>query len=239
MTGFPAIVLHGVSKRYGRDVTALSDVTLRVEVGEFVSIIGPSAAGKTTLLHLIAGLDAASSGRIVVAGRDLSALSDDARSDLRLRTIGLVFQAFNLFPTFTAEENVAWPVRFLGLGRREAHERAAALLERLGIDPSARTRLPAELSSGEQQRVAIARALVNRPRLVLADEPTGNLDSRTGHEILRILSELAERQVTIVLVTHDPLAASLADRTLELQDGRIVRHVPRLARRWRPATIPR
>ena len=229
MTDTPAVVLERVSKSYGdagRAVTALSDVSLQVPASQFLSIMGPSGSGKSTLLNLIAGLDTPTHGRVIVGGQELTRLSDDARSDLRLRHIGFVFQSFNLFPTFTAEENVAWPLAFVGLRWRAAKVRAAEVLEQMGVDTAARSRLPAELSGGEQQRVAIARALVTEPRLVLADEPTGNLDSQTGRAILDVLLQLnTQRGLTVIMVTHNAFAATYGQRTLELRDGRIVRDV--------------
>jgi putative ABC transport system ATP-binding protein len=222
-----AILLERVHKRYGtgpQAVEALNDVTLRVAPEEFLSIMGPSGCGKSTLLNLIAGIDTPTSGQVWVAGHDLAQLSDDARSDLRLRHIGFVFQTFNLFPTFTAEENVTWPLEFLGVHWREARKRADAALAEVGLDDSARRRRPAGLSGGEQQRVAIARALVTKPRLLVADEPTGNLDSRTGQSILDLIQMLnQEEHLSIVLVTHSPFAAGYGHRTVELQDGRILR----------------
>src|SRR5206468_1649212 len=179
--------LEHVSKRYGdgpTGVTALADVSLEVSEGEFLSIMGPSGSGKSTLLNLLAGLDTPDSGRVVIGGRNLAQLSDNARSDLRLREIGFVFQSFNLFPTFTVEENIAWPLEFLGLSWREARRRAAGALAQVGLASSVRDRRPAELSGGEQQRVGIARAPVTQPRLLLADAPTGNLASRPGHAVL-------------------------------------------------------
>jgi putative ABC transport system ATP-binding protein len=222
-----AILLERVHKRYGtgpQAVEALNDVTLRVAPEEFLSIMGPSGCGKSTLLNLIAGIDTPTSGQVWVAGHDLAQLSDDARSDLRLRHIGFVFQSFNLFPTFTAEENVTWPLEFLGVHWREARKRADAALAEVGLDDSARRRRPAGLSGGEQQRVAIARALVTKPRLLVADEPTGNLDSRTGQSILDLIQMLnQEEHLSIVLVTHSPFAAGYGHRMVELQDGRILR----------------
>jgi len=205
MTDTPAVVLERVSKSYGdagHAVTALSDVSLQVPASQFLSIMGPSGSGKSTLLNLIAGLDTPTHGRVIVGGQELTHLSDDACSDLRLRHIGFVFQSFNLFPTFTAEENVAWPLGFVGLRWRAAKMRAAETLEQMGVDAAARSRLPAELSGGEQQRVAIARALVTEPRLVLADEPAGNLDSETGRSILGVLLQLnTQRRLTVIMVT--------------------------------------
>src|SRR5213596_1201904 len=227
MENLVTVALEEVSKQYGggpEPVAVLREVSLRIPAGDFVAILGPSGSGKSTLLNLIAGLDSPSAGRVLIGGRDLGYLRDNARSDLRLREIGFVFQSFNLFPTFTAEENVAWPLEFLGVGWREARRRAREALARVALPPAVARRRPAELSGGEQQRVAIARALVTEPRLVLADEPTGNLDSETGQTILALLRELnAERHLTVVLVTHSALAASHAQRTVELRDGRIVR----------------
>src|SRR5438128_5712961 len=201
-----AVALEEVSKHYDggpEPVAAVSEVTLRIPAGEFVAILGPSGSGKSTLLNLIAGLDSPSAGRVLIGGRDLAYLGDDARSDLRLREIGFVFQSFQLLPTFTAEENVAWPLEFLGVGLREARRRAAAALAQVALPAAVRTRRPAELSGGEQQRVAIARALVTEPLILLADEPTGNLDSHTGQSILALLHRLnVERHVPIILGTH-------------------------------------
>jgi putative ABC transport system ATP-binding protein len=220
------IVLETVSKVHGdgpQAVTALRDVSLAVELGEFVAVVGPSGSGKSTLLNLAAGLEVPTRGRVAVGGEDLARLSDDARSDLRLRQIGFVFQSFNLLPTFTAEENVGWPLEFLGVGRREARRRASHVLERVGVPTAARVRRPAELSGGEQQRVAIARALVAEPRLVLADEPTGNLDSHTGRTVLDLLRALnLEHRVTVIMVTHGALATGVADRIVVLRDGRLL-----------------
>jgi putative ABC transport system ATP-binding protein len=220
------IVLEGVSKVHGdgpRAVTALRDVSLAVERGEFVAVVGPSGSGKSTLLNIAAGLEVPTRGRVAMGGEDLARLSDDARSDLRLHQIGFVFQSFNLLPTFTAEENVGWPLEFLGVGRREARRRASHVLERVGVPAAARLRRPAELSGGEQQRVAIARALVAEPRLVLADEPTGNLDSRTGRSVLDLLRTLnLEHRVTVIMVTHGALAVGVADRIVALRDGQLL-----------------
>jgi putative ABC transport system ATP-binding protein len=220
-----ALVAEHISKQYGsgpRAVKAICDINLEVPAGEFLAVMGPSGSGKSTLLNLIAGLDAPTSGRILIAGQDLAALSDEACSALRLRTIGFVYQSFNLFPTFTAEENVTWPVEFLGLSWRRARSRAAETLEQVGLDAAMRGRRPAELSGGEQQRVAIARALVTDPQLLLADEPTGNLDSLTGQAILDLLRQLnRERNLTVILVTHSTYAATYGRRIIELRDGRI------------------
>jgi putative ABC transport system ATP-binding protein len=229
MTMDDAVLLEHVTKEYGRGahaVAALSDVSLAISRGDFVSVMGPSGSGKSTFLNLVAGLDTPTAGRILVDGNDLAVLSDDARSDLRLEHVGMIFQSFNLFATFTAQENVMWPLEFLGKRRAEARVRAAVALDHVGIARAAWNRRPAELSGGEQQRLAIARALVTSPTLLLADEPTGNLDSRTGQVILDLLRQLnhAER-LTVILVTHSSLAATYGDRTIELQDGRIIRDI--------------
>ena len=223
--GFP-VVAERMSKRYGSGAAVVADVSLAVGAGEFLSVMGPSGSGKTTLLNLLAGLDRPSAGRVVVAGRDLARLTVDALSDLRLRQIGFVFQSFNLFPSFTVEENVAWPLEFLGVGRRAAARRAAVQLERVGLARDRWLRCPPALSGGEQQRVALARALVTEPALLVADEPTGNLDSHSGQTILDLLSTLhRDRGLTIILVTHSAVAAAYAERTIELLDGRIVRDI--------------
>ena len=202
----------------------LRGVSLRVEAGEFVAVMGPSGAGKSTLLHLLAGLDTPTSGTVLWEGRSVSSLSDAKRSAFRNRTLGIVFQFYHLLPELSALENVCLP----GLvnGRRDGTSlktRAASCLEQVGL--SARLRhLPGELSGGEQQRVAIARALVNKPKWFLCDEPTGNLDSKTGEGIIELLSSLRKRdRVGLVLVTHQASLAKLADRTVRLEDGRIVR----------------
>jgi putative ABC transport system ATP-binding protein len=250
MEAEPAVVLRQVSKTYdgGREVAALVDVDLEVPEGQFLSVTGPSGAGKTTLLNLVGGIDTPSRGRIVVAGEDLTTLSDDARSDFRLQHIGMIFQgavpgtivggdvesmlrhvgfafhAFNLFPGFTVEENVGWPLEFLGLGWNESRCRAAVALSKVGLPAKTRHRKPGELSAGDQQRVAIARALVTEPRLLLADEPTGNLDSRTGQAILDLLRSLNdERRLTLILATHSTFAATYGHRTIELRNGAIAR----------------
>ena len=222
-----AVDVEGVGKVYGAgsgSVAALSDVTLRVPTGQFVALVGPSGSGKSTLLNLVAGLDPPSAGRVAVMGERLIDLSEDARCDLRLRRIGIVFQAYNLFPALPVLRNVTLPLEFLSVKPRVAVERAAAILKKVGIDAEAHPRLPAELSGGEQQRVALARALVTEPELLLGDEPTGSLDSRTGQAVLDLMRRLnTERRLTIILATHSAQAASYAHRTVELLDGRVVR----------------
>jgi len=221
-----AIALRHVSRYYGsgdQAVAAVHDVSFEVTAGEFVCVVGPSGSGKSTLLNLVAGLDAPDHGQVMVAGAELAQLDDDARSDLRLRALGFVFQAFHLFPTFTVEENVAWPLEFQGVRWAHARLRAADILEQVGIPRAARARRPAELSGGEQQRVALARALVAEPEVLLADEPTGNLDTRTGETILDLVRDLnTSRRLTVLMVTHSPHAAAYAHRTIEMRDGRVV-----------------
>jgi putative ABC transport system ATP-binding protein len=226
--------LEGVYKDHGAGsnvVHALVDVRLRVREGEFVSVMGPSGSGKSTLLHLIAGLDDPSHGRIVVAGQVLRRLPEGQRSALRLRELGIVFQGFHLLPKLTVEGNVAWRLARLGLGRRRVRERTARALEQVEVPASTWQRYPGEISGGEQQRVATARALATEPRLLLADEPTGNLDSTTGHMILALLRRLSsERPMAIVLVTHDPYAAAYGDRIVQMRDGRLDDPSPACAR---------
>jgi putative ABC transport system ATP-binding protein len=201
-------------------VTILDGVTLDVPQGQFVAVTGPSGSGKSTLLGLVAGLDRPTTGSIRINGVELSLLDEDALARLRLAKIGYVFQSFHLIPTLTALENVAVPLELAGAA--DAVARAGALLDEVGL--KARVgHYPAELSGGEQQRVALARAVANGPQLLLADEPTGNLDSATGAQIVDLLVGLHRRHgVTLVLVTHDPALAAFADRIVELRDGRVV-----------------
>jgi putative ABC transport system ATP-binding protein len=230
------IQLTNVSKSYGDSgaVQALHDLSLTVEQGERVAVMGPSGSGKSTLLNLICGLDEPTSGSIKLEGVELAALDDDRRTRLRREKIGMIFQTFNLLPTLTALENVALPLRLQNLRRRETEERAKAMLERVGLKVRAHHR-PDELSGGERQRVAIARALIFHPPLLLGDEPTGNLDSATGEEILCLLEDLhREYNSTLLLVTHNDLAAAFCDRVLTLRDGRFVKEV----RTGRPVTAP-
>lgn len=235
--GVTIISLEKVSKHYGAVtqeaslagsrkpaiVHALSEMDLSVKNGERVAIMGPSGSGKSTLLNLICGLDEPTSGCIRFEGRELSKLSDDERTRLRREKIGMIFQSFNLLPTLSAIENVSLPLRLGGLGQRESEKRAAAMLARVGLTPRLKHR-PNELSGGERQRVAIGRALIFQPPLLLADEPTGNLDSASGEEILNLLDNLHyESNITILLVTHNELAAAHCERILSLQDGSIVK----------------
>jgi putative ABC transport system ATP-binding protein len=201
-------------------VTILDGITLDVPAGQFVAVTGPSGSGKSTLLGLVAGLDRPTAGSIRVDSVELSTLDEDALARLRLAKIGYVFQSFHLIPTLTAIENVAIPLELSGAP--DAGARAGALLEEVGLKTRA-GHYPAELSGGEQQRVALARAVANRPGLLLADEPTGNLDSATGAQIVELLVRLHRGHgTTLVLVTHDPALAAHADRIVELRDGRVV-----------------
>ena len=221
------IQLTNVSKSYGDSgaVQALHNLSLIVEQGERLAVMGPSGSGKSTLLNLICGLDQPTSGSIKLEGVELAALDDDRRTRLRREKLGMIFQTFNLLPTLTALENVALPLRLQGLRRHETDQRATAMLERVGLKVRSHHR-PDELSGGERQRVAIARALVFRPPILLGDEPTGNLDSATGEEILRLLDDLhCEYNTTILLVTHNDLAAAFCDRILTLRDGQFVKEM--------------
>jgi putative ABC transport system ATP-binding protein len=205
-------------------VHALRGVDLAVEAGSFVAIMGPSGSGKSTLLHLVGALDTPSGGDLRVAGRSLAGLDEAALTELRRDAVGFVFQFFNLLPTLTAAENVLLPALIAGerAARREA--RAAELLELVGLADRAE-HLPAQLSGGEQQRISIARALLREPDLVLADEPTGNLDTRSGQVVLDLLRRIADGGQTVVMVSHDPNAASRADRVVFLRDGRVAGEV--------------
>ena len=220
--------LDGVVKRYGSgnaQVTAVGGADLRVAKGEFLALVGPSGSGKTTLLQLLGAMDRPSAGRLAFEGRELGTLGDGELSKLRREAIGFVFQQFNLIPTLTAEQNVAIalaPVRMKGAARRE---RARELLSRVRLEHRLGN-LPSQLSGGEQQRVAIARALANRPRVLLADEPTGNLDTATGEEIIALLRTLsADEGLTVVLVTHDRAVAGVADRIVSVRDGLLLEAV--------------
>jgi putative ABC transport system ATP-binding protein len=214
--------VRNVRKVYRRgrlEATALREVSFSVAPGEAVAVVGPSGSGKTTLLNLLAGLDRPTSGEVVVADVPVVRLGADAATVFRRRTIGFVFQFFNLLPTMSAADNVMLPLLADRVRRREAEARAVAMLAALGLAGRAAHR-PSELSGGEQQRVAIARALVTRPRLLLADEPTGNLDSAAGAEVLAVLRRAVdERGLSIVMVTHSQAAAAAMDRVLEMHDG--------------------
>jgi putative ABC transport system ATP-binding protein len=202
-------------------VRALGGVSLSVSEGEYVSIVGPSGCGKSTLLHLLGCIDVPTSGTILVDGDDVSLLTDPARSRLRLRRIGFVFQRFFLLPMLTAAENVELPQSEAGVARAERERRTRDLLEYVGLSARASHR-PSELSGGEMQRVAIARALANRPSLLLADEPTGELDQATGAQIVKLFDRLNGDGTAVVVVTHDPAVAARARRTIHMRDGAIV-----------------
>jgi putative ABC transport system ATP-binding protein len=220
------VAAREVTRRYGEDATAvdaLRGVSLQVRAGELVAVMGPSGSGKSTLMHTMAGLDKPTSGTVEIAGEEITSMDDAKLTQLRRDHVGFVFQFFNLLPMLSAEENIVLPLTIAG----EQADRAwlAELLARTGLERRS-THRPAELSGGEQQRVAIARALVTRPTILFADEPTGNLDSRTSAEILELLKLSArEYQQTIVMVTHDPRGASIADRILFIADGLIVKEL--------------
>ncbi len=218
------LVARSLTKTFrsgGHLLTVLRDVSFTVPAGAFLAIVGPSGSGKTTLLGLLAGLDTPSTGSVILDGTDLGPLSEDARARLRGEKVGFVFQSFQLIPTLTAAENVAVPLELRG--ERNAAPRARELLERMGLGDRGH-HFPAQLSGGEQQRVALARAFSNAPRILFADEPTGNLDRTTGGRIVELIGELnRESGTTVILVTHDLGLASRAGRTLELSDGSVVR----------------
>ena len=200
----------------GRELVVLKSITFDLEAGGFLAVVGPSGSGKSTLLGLLAGLDQPRTGRVVLDGIDLGRLDEDARARLRGERVGFVFQAFHLIPTLTALENVQVPLELRG---ERGEERARELLERVGLGDRAH-HYPTQLSGGEQQRVALARAFSNRPKILFADEPTGNLDARTGHQIVELMRELNRSQgTTLVLVTHDPELAGVARRVIRLRDG--------------------
>ena len=205
--------LQNVFKDYQQDklvVPVLKDICLNVEEGEYVAIMGPSGSGKTTLMNII--------GSYLLAGEDVLKLKDRDLSDLRLRSIGFVFQSFHLMPRETAAENVALPLSYAGVRKRERKERAVAALERVGLGDRVGFR-PTQLSGGQKQRVAIARAMVNNPKILLADEPTGALDSKSGEQIMELFSRLNEEGVTVVMITHDPKIAANAKRVIRIIDG--------------------
>ena len=222
----PIIELKNVSKVYelGKvKVEALSNINLKIYAGEFLAIVGKSGSGKTTCLNLIGCLDLPTTGKIKLLGRDISRLKDRELSKIRGKTIGFIFQMFNLIPTLTALENVILPMIFQGIDKKKRVERAKKLLKLVGLEKRMNHR-PNELSGGEQQRVAIARALANEPKIILADEPTGNLDTKSGEVIINLLERInREKGTTLVMVTHDMELANRANRIVKLEDGRIVK----------------
>ena len=219
------IRLQNVSKTYRmgeQDVNAMRNISIDFNEGTFTAVMGPSGSGKSTMLNLLGCLDRPSSGSYMLAGEDVSRLSDDKLSDIRLRYLGFVFQSFNLIPQLTVLENIELPLFYLGWEPEESAEHARKMAEMVGLAQRLGHR-PTELSGGQQQRVAIARALANDPKILLADEPTGNLDSKTGHQIMEMLCDLNHQGKTIVMVTHEPDIASYAGRQLHMLDGRIDR----------------
>jgi len=226
----PRIELKQLTRRLPsgeRELTILDGVDLRIGAGEFTAVLGPSGSGKSTLLALMAGLDRPTSGEVLIDGVPIQAMSEDALALLRRHKIGFVFQSFQLLGNLTARENVLLPVELLG--QSDSGRRADELLAAVGLADRGH-HYPSQLSGGEQQRVALARAFAARPPILLADEPTGNLDGATGRKILEILTDLRRREgTTLVLVTHDPAVAALADRSIHLRDGRVERDEPALA----------
>ncbi|MCU4925958.1 ABC transporter ATP-binding protein [Halobacteria archaeon AArc-dxtr1] len=219
-----AVTLEHVSKTYrrGKPVYALDDVSLEIDRGSYTAIMGPSGSGKSTLMNLVGCLDTPTAGRVKVDGRDVGTLSEGERTQLRGTEVGFVFQTFNLMPRLTAVENVAMPQLFRGVGRTERRERALDLLERVGLADRA-DHLPRELSGGQRQRVALARALINEPSIVLADEPSGNLDTETEAQVLDLFAAFHDGGTTMVVVTHERHVAERAERIVHLLDGRIER----------------
>ena len=214
---------ENINKTFGQ-VTAVRDLSLEIASTDFMAIIGRSGSGKTTTLNLLAGLESPDSGSIIFNGEDISPFNEDALALWRREHVGLVFQAFHLIPTLSALENVAFPLYPTSVTVKERHKMAITRLEQVGLGHRLNHR-PGQLSGGEQQRVAIARALINNPNLILADEPTGNLDSETGNEIMQLLRKMnLEENVAVVIITHDPEVAAEADRVVEMKDGKIVKN---------------
>jgi len=220
----PLLRLRGVTKIYqpdGQEVTGLEDVNLDIQSGDFLAVMGPSGSGKSTLMNILGCLDIPSSGTYEIKGMPVSRLSPEELARLRNREIGFVFQVFHLLPRYTALRNVELPLLYAGVGREERAQRALSALRAVGLEDR-RNHLSNQLSGGQKQKVAIARALVNRPTLLLADEPTGNLDSKSGEELMEILARLNREGTTIVVVTHDPAIARRAKRVVYIIDGRLV-----------------
>jgi putative ABC transport system ATP-binding protein len=224
--------LRNVSKIYrlgGEEIRALDDVTLDIEAGQFISIIGPSGSGKSTLMHILGCLDTPSTGTIRLDGKMIQDASSRELAQIRNRKIGFVFQFFNLLPKLNVLQNVELPMIYSGIPSRQRHDRAMAALRMVEMENRAKHR-PSQLSGGQQQRTAIARALVNDPKIIFADEPTGNLDSHTGELILQMFSRLSSEGRTIILVTHDPEIAAVTPRRIEIRDGRVAQQIdPTLA----------
>jgi len=219
-----AVSTKGLRKTYTLGLTkvhALDGVDFTVDPATFTTVMGPSGSGKSTLLYMLGGLDRPSHGRIQIHGQAVDTLDENALALFRRRTIGFIFQSFNLIPTLTALQNVAFPMRFARVPRRERQIRAYDLLQRVGLGDRIHHK-PTQLSGGQQQRVAIARALINDPLIILADEPTGNLDSSSGHSVLQLLSDLHNQGRTVLVVTHDPRTTAYATQTIYMLDGRIV-----------------
>jgi putative ABC transport system ATP-binding protein len=215
------IDVHKIYKTKYYEVRAINGITMKIEDGEFIAIMGPSGSGKSTLLYLIGCLDRPTKGEVVIDGVETSKLSDDELTRLRREKLGFVFQQYNLISTLTALENVELPMIFRGVPKNERKRKAMELLRLIGIEDVAE-RKPMEISGGQQQRVAIARAMANEPEILLCDEPTGNLDSKSGRQIMGIIKELNEEKgVTVILVTHDPSMAEFAERIVRLRDGRL------------------
>ncbi|MDA1045177.1 MAG: ABC transporter ATP-binding protein [Verrucomicrobia bacterium] len=214
--------VHKVYPMGGSEVRALNGVSVTFERGSFWAVLGPSGSGKSTLLNLLGCLDRPSAGRYLLAGRDVSVMSDDALSDMRLNYLGFIFQSFNLIPQLTVEENIHLPLYYQGWEPQQSREKAQRLAALVGLSDRLKHR-PFELSGGQQQRVAIARSLANDPRILLADEPTGNLDSKTGEDIMKLLCDLNQQGKTIIMVTHEADVARVAQRRLYMRDGQVER----------------
>ena len=217
------IEVKGISKVYkmGKEkVVALKDVSLKVDKGEFVAIIGPSGSGKSTLMHLVGGLDSPTVGNVFIEGKDISKLKDKQLSKYRNEKIGFVFQAFNLENTQTALENVMMPLIFAGISKKERKERALKALDQVGLSEFVKHK-PNEMSGGQRQRVSVARAIVNNPEIIFADEPTGNLDSKSGENIMQLFRDINAKGYTVIMVTHNPVEANKARRVIKIMDGEI------------------